>query len=136
MLIGTINLDDGALESTLVTLGPQSGGFGTSGTINMAHGSTAAIQRATNIDANFVDGDGNRLIFASTNQSAVISGFQFGDQILQTPQSITGTPYGNDGLTYNTATHVLQITTGVDGTPFLEYTFAMQLQADPVPGGR
>ena len=126
MLIGTIDLDDGTLASTYVTLGPPNGGFGTSGVINMAHGSTALMQLATNIDANFVDGTGNRLIFTSTNQTVVISGFQYGDEIEQTPQSIFGTttPYGNDGLSYNTATHVLQITTGVGGTPFLEYTLA------------
>ena len=126
MLIGTIDLDDGTLVSTYVYLGPPEGGLGTSGVINMANQSTAAMQLATNIDANFEDGNGNRLIFTSTNQTVLISGFQPGDEIIQTPQSIFGetTPYGNEGLSYNTVTHVLQIDTGVGGTPFLDYTFA------------
>ena len=126
MLIGTINLDGGTLASTYVTLGDPAGGFGTSGTINMAHGSTALMQLASNIDVNFQDGTGNRLIFNSTTQTAVISGFQAGDSIEQTPLSLFGNsqPYGNTGLTYNTVTHVLEIATGVGGTPFLDYTFA------------
>ena len=126
MLIGTIDLDDGTLASTYVYLGPPGGGLGLSGVINMANTSTALMQLATNIEANFEDGTGNRLIFTSTNQSVVINGFQPGDEIVQTPQSIFDetTPYENQGLSYNPAEHVLQITTGVGGTPYLDYTLA------------
>lgn len=124
MLIGTINLNDGVLASTYVTLGNPSGGIGTSGIVNLANGSTAAMQESSNIDVNFQDGSNNRLIFTSTQQGAIISGFQYGDTIEQTPQSFFGssTPYENQGLQYNTATGVLQITTGVGGTPYLDYT--------------
>jgi hypothetical protein len=105
-------------------LGPPEGGIGTSGTINMANGSTAAMNQATNIDANFQDGTGNRLIFTSTEQSVEITGFQPGDTIAQAPQVFFGvtTEYGNQGLNYNTFSHTLEVTTGTAGTPFLNYT--------------
>ena len=123
MLIGTVNLDHGTLAAVGVTMGDPTGGFGTSGTINLAHNSTAEITQATNIDVNFQDGTGNRLILASTQQAAVITGFQAGDTIEQLPQSLFGsnTPYQNQGLSYNASSHVLQITTGVGGTPYLTY---------------
>ena len=124
MSIGTVNLDNGTFVSTYVTVGPPQGGIGTSGTINLANGSQVFLQAATNIDLNFQDGNNDRVVFNTTNQVAQITNFSQGDSILQTPQSLFGssTPYRNDGLQYNTVTHVLQIATGVGGTPYLDYT--------------
>jgi hypothetical protein len=126
MLIGTIDLNAGSFVSTYVTLGPPAGGIGTSGVLNLANGSEAVIQLSSNIAINFQDGSNNKVYFTSTGQAAVISGLRAGDEIVQTPQSLLGqsTPYQNQGLQYNTATHVLQVTTGVGGTPYLDYNLA------------
>ncbi len=124
MLIGTIDLDDGTFASTYVTLGPPTGGFGTEGVLNLADGSTAAMQLSSNILVNFEDGNGDRLIYTSSEEGAVINGFQLGDEIVQTPLtfgSITQ-DYKNKGLSWNQAEHTLQVTTGVGGTPYLDYT--------------
>ena len=126
MLAGTVNLNAGTLAAVSVTLGPPSGGIGTNGAINLANASTLIASKISNVAVNFSDAAGNLVVFSSTQNGAVISGFRSGDTIEQTPQSIFGvnTPYGNNGLTYNTATHVLQVTTGVGGTPFLTYNIA------------
>jgi collagen type I/II/III/V/XI/XXIV/XXVII alpha len=126
MEFGTINLDAGTLVSTYVSLGPPQGGIGASGTVNLANGSNLAVQMSGNIDVNFQDGSNDKLAFTSTDQAATISGFRHGDEIAQAPQSLLGssTPYQNQGLTYNPVTHVLEITTGVGGTPYLDYVLA------------